>query len=265
MGELARRFLELHVPGAPLLLANAWDAGSAKLLEHLGFRALATTSSGHAATLGRRDGTVTREEALAHGADLVRATALPVSADLEDGFAVDPHGVAETVRGAIAAGLAGASIEDATGREDDPIHPFDEAVARVRAAVAAASGEIVITARAENFLHGRKDLEDTLARLQAFGEAGADVVYAPGLSRAEDIARVVREAGRPVNVLARPGAPSVPELAELGVARVSVGGALSFAAFGAVVEASRELLEHGTYGFLELAKTGGAGLYGAFE
>jgi 2-methylisocitrate lyase-like PEP mutase family enzyme len=238
---MSRRFLDLHRPGRPLLLPNPWDRGSARLLVWLGFEALATTSSGFAATLGRLDGSVTRSEALAHAAEIAAATDLPVSADLENGFADDPDGVAETLGLALEAGLAGCSVEDASGRPDDPIYPVGLAVERVRAAAEVAHRgpvRLVLTARAENHLHGRPDLADTIARLQAYQEAGADVLYAPGLRRLEDIGRLVAAVDRPVNVLALPGAPSVAELATAGVSRVSVGGAFAFAAVGAVVEAA---------------------------
>ena len=215
--ELVAAFRDLHRPGRPLLMPNAWDTGSARVLASLGYRALATTSSGFAATLGRLDGTVTREQALRHAADIVAATALPVSADLENGFADDPDGVAALVRDAIAVGLAGCSIEDSTGRPDLP---------------------------------------DTIARLRSFQDAGADVLYAPGLKRAEDIKAVVRSVDRPVNVLAMAGAPSVAELADLGVSRVSVGGAFAFAALDALVTAARELLDEGTYGYAQRSVQG---------
>jgi 2-methylisocitrate lyase-like PEP mutase family enzyme len=257
--DRAARFLELHSGERPLLLPNPWDAGSAVLLASLGFEALATTSSGFAATLGRLDGSVTRDEALAHGAAIAAATALPVSADLENGFADDPAGVAETVALAIEAGLAGCSIEDFTGDEDGPIYCLEHATARIAAAAQAAhSGPagLVLTARAENHIHGRADLDDTIARLRAYGEAGADVLYAPGLTRIEDIARVVAEVGRPVNVLAFAGLPAVQELAAVGVARISVGGAFAFAAIDAVADAARELRDAGTYGYLERTRAG---------
>jgi 2-methylisocitrate lyase-like PEP mutase family enzyme len=243
------QFLELHRPGRPLLMPNPWDAGSARVLAALGFQALATTSSGFAATLGRPDMSVTREEAIEHAASVVAAVEVPVSADLENGFADDAHGVAKTVKKAIAAGLAGCSIEDHTRRAGDPIYPIGLATERIEAAVEVAGHDLVITARAENFLHGRPDLADTIARLQSYQEAGAHVLYAPGLTTAEQIRTVVKSVDRPVNVLALSGAPPVAELAELGVARVSVGGAFAFAALGALVEAGRELLEQGTYGF----------------
>jgi 2-methylisocitrate lyase-like PEP mutase family enzyme len=264
---VAARFLALHRPGRPLLLPNPWDRGSAVLLASLGFQALATTSSGFAATLGRPDGSVTREEAIGHAAEIARATDLPVTADLENGFADEPDGVADTVRQAAAAGLAGCSVEDFTGRGDDPIYDAGLAAARVEAAAEAAHGgpaRLVLTARAENHLYGRSDLADTIARLQAYQEAGADVLYAPGLTSLDDIRRLVASLDRPVNVLARPGVPPVAELAAAGVARVSVGGGFAFAALGAVVEAARELREQGTYGFWEVAAVGAKGAASAF-
>src|SRR4051794_12669698 len=242
-------FLDLHVPGRPLLMPNPWDVGSARVLARLGFPALATTSSGFAATLGRFDMSVTRDEALAHGAAIAAAVDVPVSADLENGFADDPAGVAETVRRARDAGLAGCSVEDATGRDGQPIYDAGLAAERIAAAVEAAGDGFVITARAENFLHGRPDLDDTIARLQSFQAAGAHVLYAPGITTPEQIGAVVTSVERPVNVLALPAAPPVADLAELGVARISIGGAFAFAALGALVEAGRELLEQGTYGF----------------
>jgi 2-methylisocitrate lyase-like PEP mutase family enzyme len=255
----ARRFLELHQGERPLLLPNPWDQGSARLLAWLGFQALATTSSGFAATLGRLDGSVTRDEALGHAAAIVQATELPVSADLENGFADDPAGIAETVRLALEAGLAGCSVEDATGDQHAPIYPAGLAAERVQAAAETAHRgpvHLVLTARAENYLHGRPDLADTIARLQAYQDAGADVLYAPGLTHLEEIRQLVASVDRPVNVLARPGMPPVGELAAAGVRRVSVGGAFAFAAVGAMVEAATELLEAGTYGFWRRARVG---------
>ncbi len=249
-------FLDLHVPGRPLLMPNPWDAGSAKLLASLGFQALATTSSGFAATLGRADMSVTRDEAIEHAASVVAAVDIPVSADLENGFADDPHGVAKTVKKAAAAGLAGCSIEDHVQHGADPIYPIVHAVERIQAAVEAAGRHLVITARCENFLHERPDLADTIARLQRYQEAGAHVLYAPGITTPEQIRAVVSSVDRPVNVLALPGTPPVAELAELGVARISVGGAFAFAALSAAVEAGRELLEQGTYGFWNRVKPG---------
>ncbi len=256
--EGAERFEALHKGPEPLLIPNPWDAGSAKLLASLGFEALATTSGGSAATLGRLDGTMALEEAIASAAAIVEATELPVSADLENGFADDPAGVAETIGLALEAGLAGASIEDYT-RRDQKIYEIDFASERIAAAAEAAHGgprRLVLTGRAENHLYGITDLADTITRLQAYQEAGADVLYAPGLSRLEEISQVVKSVDRPVNVLGRPGAPSVAELAAVGVRRVSVGGAFAYAALGAAVEAARELLDEGTYGYFERAGIG---------
>ena len=266
--QQAERFLALHSGPDPLLLPNPWDLGSAKLFASLGFAALATTSSGFAATLGRLDGKVTRDEAIAHAAAIVRATDLPVTADLENGYADSPADVAETIVLAAEAGLAGCSVEDFTGREDDPIYPAPLAAERIAAAAEiAASGPIrlVLTARAENYLHGRPDLADTIARLQAYQEAGADVLYAPGLTSLPDIRQVVASLDRPVNVLALPGGPVVSELAAAGVRRVSVGGGLAFAALGAVAEAARELRERGTYGFMDHAAAGRTAARAAFS
>lgn len=259
--SLADRLLALHRPGEPLLLPNAWDVGSARLFASLGFSALATTSSGFAATRGLLDGQVDHEAVLAHAAELVSATDLPVSADLENCFAENAAGVAERIRQAAAAGLAGASIEDFTGDRDAPIYPIDVARERVAAAAEvaqAADSRLVLTARAENHLYGRDDLGDTIRRLQAFADVGADVVYAPGLTDLADIRRVVTEVGVPVNVLTRGAGPTVAELAEAGVARISVGGAFAFAGLAAVAEAARELLERGTVGFTEPAARGAA-------
>lgn len=263
----AERFLELHHGPEPLLIPNPWDAGSAKLLESLGFAALATTSSGFAATLGRLDGSVTRDEAIANGAVIAAATSVPVSADLENGYADDPDGVAETVRLAIKAGLAGCSVEDFTRHGEGSIYARGPATDRVTAAAEAAHagpGRLVLTARAENYLRGRPDLADTVARLQAYQDAGADVLYAPGLTSADDIRQLVRSVDRPVNVLATAGGPTVAELAGAGVHRISVGGAFAFAALGAVVEAARELRDQGTYGYLSRTREGGAAARAAF-
>jgi 2-methylisocitrate lyase-like PEP mutase family enzyme len=265
--DKAERFLALHRAGEPLLLPNPWDLGSARLLASLGFEALATTSSGFAATLGRNDGAVSRDEALVHAAVIVAATDLPVSADLENAFADEPAGVAETIGLAIEVGLAGASVEDFTRRDGDPIYDLRLAAERVAAAAETAHagpGRLVLTARAENYLHGHPDLADTIARLQAYQEAGADVLYAPGLRRLEDIRQVIREVDRPVNVLALDGVPVVAELAEAGVSRISVGGSFAFAALGAVVSAATELREQGTYGFRAGSAAGAAAARRAF-
>jgi len=255
----AETFLELHYGAVPLLLPNPWDRGSARLFQWLGFAALATTSSGCAATQGRLDGSMDRDAVISHAAAIVGATDLPVSADLENGFGDDPEHVAQTVRLALDTGLAGCSIEDSTRRRPDPIYETALAADRVAAAAEAAHAgpvRLVLSARAENYLHRRPDLGDTIARLQAYQDAGADVLFAPGLTDLDDIRRVVSSVDKPVNVLARPGGPDVSELAEAGVARISVGGALCFAALGAVVDAARQLQEHGTFGLFDQAAVG---------
>lgn len=266
--ELAERFRMLHRPGAPLLMPNPWDAGSARVLASLGFEALATTSSGHAMTLGRRDGGVTREQALAHAAEIAAATALPVSGDLENGFGDAPEVVAETVALARQAGLAGCSIEDWGADDGAPrIYARGLAAERVAAAVEAAHAgpvRLVLTARAENHIRGVDDLDDTIARLQAYERAGADVLFAPGAHELEQVHAIVAAVDRPVNVLLLPGCPPVAELAAAGVARVSVGGGLAFAALGALVEAARELREQGTAGYLEQTMAGSRAARDAF-
>jgi 2-methylisocitrate lyase-like PEP mutase family enzyme len=245
-------FLDLHRPGDPLLMPNPWDVGSARILVSLGARAVATTSSGFAASLGRHDGSVTRDEALHHAAAIAAAVHIPVSADLEHCYADDPAGVAVTVALAKAAGLAGCSVEDFSG---STIYDIGLATERVAAAVAAAGDDFVVTARAENLLHGG-DLDDTILRLQRFQEAGAPVLFAPGLTTEEQIRAVIGSVDRPVNVLAVATAPPVARLAELGAARISTGGALAYAAYAALADAGRELLEQGSYGYWSAATAG---------
>src|SRR5947209_2267178 len=252
--EKAQAFRALHQRAGAFIIPNPWDVGSARLLAHLGFEALATTSMGYAFSLGRRDNTLDREQVLAHARDISSATELPVSADLENGFGDSPALAAETIKLAAAAGVIGGSIEDATGRADHPIYEIEHAVERVRAAVEAArslSFPFTLTARAENYLHGRPDLKDTILRLQAYQAAGADVLYAPGLATKDDIAAVVRAVDRPVNVvMGLKGVQlSLAELSAFGVKRVSVGSALSRAALGAFLRAAREMREHGTFTF----------------
>ena len=265
--EKAAEFLALHDGPAPLLMPNPWDQGSAKLLASVGFEALATTSSGFAATLGRLDGSVSRDEALQHAAAVVAATDLPVSADLENGFGDEPSAVVKTVELAVGAGLAGCSVED-YNRGADAIYEPGLAAERVRAAAEAAHAgpvRLVLTARAENHIHGRDDLTDTIARLQSFQAAGADVLFAPGVVRPADIRQLVASLDRPINVLVVPGAPPIADLAALGVRRVSVGGAFAFVALGSVLEAARELLDKGTYGYWETARPGGTAARAAFR
>jgi len=255
--EKAATFHQLHYRKEPLIVANPWDAGTARILTALGFEALSTTSGGLAVTLGRRDGTasITRDEALANAKAIAEATHLPVAADLENGYGHSPEAAAETIRLAAAAGLVGGSIEDATTDPANPIYDFNRAVERVAAAAETARAlpwTFMFVARAENYLHGKPDLDDTIRRLQAFEQAGAEVLYAPGLTCPEDIQAVCAAVSKPVNVLAAlKGAPhlSVAELAALGVRRISLGSALSRAALTAFIHASREIKEKGTFTF----------------
>jgi 2-methylisocitrate lyase-like PEP mutase family enzyme len=258
--ERTERFLALHAGPEPLLLPNAWDRGTAKIFAALGFDAIATTSAGHAGTFGRLDGAVTLEEVIAHAADLAGATDLPVNVDFENGFADEPEQVAANVARLAATGIAGCSIEDFARRDDDPIYDVKFAAERVAAAVDAArrtDARVVVTARAENFLHGRYDLVDTIERLQAYQEAGADVLYAPAVMTLDDVRALIAAVDRPVNVLALPGAPSVAELGTVGVRRISVGSGFHRVALGAVVAAARELRDDGTYGWWTVAGQAG--------
>jgi 2-methylisocitrate lyase-like PEP mutase family enzyme len=252
--EKGRRFQRLHEREGAFIIPNPWDVGTARLLAHLGFEALATTSMGYAFSIGQRDGTLSRRQTLDYAAAIAGATDLPVSADLENGFGDSPEAVAETIRLAAETGIVGGSIEDATGRSDDPIYELEHAVGRIEAAIAAAralSFPFTLTARAENYLHGRPNLGDTIQRLQAYQGAGADVLYAPGLASKEDIASVVRSVDRPVNVvMGLQGVQlSLTELSAMGVKRVSVGSSLSRVALGAFLRAALEMKEQGTFGF----------------
>jgi 2-methylisocitrate lyase-like PEP mutase family enzyme len=254
--EKGRRFRDLHHRDSAFVIPNPWDIGSARILASTGFEALATTSVGYANSIGREDHGVTRDEMIAHATSLCAATELPVSADLENGFGDDPATVAETIRLAAGAGLAGCSIEDSTNRNDDPIYAFEHSVDRIRAAVEEVRKlpfPFMLTARAENYLHGRKDLADTIKRLQAFQEAGADVLYAPGMTDVAEIATMTRSVDRPVNVLAGMQGVhfDVDGLSRIGVKRISVGGALTRIAFAAVIRAAREMKEHGTFTFVD--------------
>lgn len=251
-------FRRLHAPGRIFIIPNPWDRGTACLFAALGFEALATTSAGYAFSRGRTDGSVPFDEMMDHVADLVAATPLPVSADLEKGMGDSADSAAGTVRRAAAAGLAGCSIEDFTGDEEKPIYEFAHAVERIAAAAEAAHGleaDFVLTARAENFLHGRPDLDDTIARLQAFEQAGADVLYAPGLRDIETIRTVCASVTRPVNVVVGLGSASftLAELQEAGVTRVSLGSTLSRVAFGALSRAATEMRDNGTFEFASAA------------
>ena len=254
--EKADLFRALHEGPEPFVVANPFDAGSARVLAGLGCLALATSSSGFAGTLGRRDGDVTRQDALRHAETVADAVDLPVSGDLENGFGHEPSVVAETVRLAAEHGLVGCSIEDSTGEAEDPIYDFDRATARISAAVAAARStgfDFVLTARSELFLHGRPDLDCVIARLQAYGEAGADVLMAPGLPDIGAVSTVCAALSKPFNFMA--GIPGrsfpLPELAAAGVRRVSLAGSLYRAAMDGAIAAASEVLQHGTFGYVD--------------
>jgi len=254
--EKAERFKALHQAKGCFIIPNPWDAGSARLLELLGFPALATTSAGLAFSLAKPDGqnAVSRAETLANAKAIVDATNLPVSADLENGFGKSPEACAETIRQAAAAGLVGGSIEDSTGESASPLFSAEAAAERVRAAADAARGlsfPFILTGRAENYLHGKPDLKDTIRRLQLYQDAGADVLFAPGLRSAEDIRAVTSSVDRPVNVVM--GLQGITlsraDLEAVGVKRISVGGSLARAALGAFLKGAKEMKEHGTFSF----------------
>ncbi|HZF16229.1 MAG TPA: isocitrate lyase/phosphoenolpyruvate mutase family protein [Steroidobacteraceae bacterium] len=254
--DKALHFQELHRRPAPFVIANAWDGGSARLLAGLGFEAIATSSGASAGVLGRTDGNVTRDEALAQARVITAATDRPVSADLEKGFGDDPAVVAETILLAAGAGLVGGSIEDATGNPAQPLYEFDAAVERVAAAVAAArqlTFPFMVTARTENYLRGRPDLDDTIRRLQAFERAGADVLFAPGLPDLASVRAVCAAVSKPVNFMVgiRGKSFTVAELAAAGVKRISLATSLHRAAMTRLHEAASEILKTGTFGYLE--------------
>lgn len=252
------RFRALHARAGIFVMPNAWDAGTARLLAALGFEAIATTSAGVSFMLGRRDGVgdVERGDILDNARQIVQATSLPVSADLENCFAADPKAAAETIRLAARTGLAGGSIEDQSGDPDDPIYDFGLAVERVQAAAEMARAQpvpFVLTARTENYLNGRPDLKDTIRRLQAFEAAGADVLYAPGLPDLDSIRAVTSSVGKPVNHVMGSWSPglTLDQLQEAGVKRVSVGGALARAALGAFLRGAREIKANGTFTYVK--------------
>jgi len=256
--EKGKHFRALHERNGAFIIPNPWDIGTARLLAHLGFEALATTSAGYAFSVGQRDNTIDRDQMMKHIAEIISATDLPVSADLENGFGDSPETVAETIRLASRVGLAGGSIEDMGRSLDHPIYELEFAVERIRAAAEVARAlpfAFTLTARAENYLVGRPDIKDTIKRLQAYQEAGADVLYAPGLISKEDISSVVRSVDRPVNVvMGLQGVQlSLKALSEIGVKRISVGSALSRAALGAFLRAAREMKMHGTFTFADEA------------
>ncbi|HEX9819939.1 MAG TPA: isocitrate lyase/phosphoenolpyruvate mutase family protein [Methylomirabilota bacterium] len=256
--DKATRFRALHQGPGAFVIPNPWDAGSARMLAALGFQALATSSGASAGTLGRRDGGVTRQEALAHARAIVEATDLPVSADLEKGFGDAPEAAAETIRLAAGVGLVGGSIEDATGDKDKPLYELGHAVERVAAAVQAARAlpfPFALTARTENFLRGNPSLDDTIARLQAFEQAGADVLMAPGLPDLAAVRAVCAAVSRPVNFMAGIAGKSftVAELEAAGVRRISLATSLYRLAMTSLLEAAREVKDKGTFGYLDRA------------
>src|SRR5262249_48352646 len=252
--EKAEHFRALHKGPGAFVIPNPWDIGTARILAGLGFKALATTSAGSAFALGRQDGALGREAVLEHAGTIVAATDLPVSADLENCFGDDPSVVAETIRLAAETGLAGGSVEDYTGDAKQPIYDFAHAVERVQAAAEAAHSQpspFTLTARAENYLHGHTDLDDTIRRLQAFEKVGADVLYAPGLADIATVRTVCSSVSKPVNVLAFKSHFSVEELAAAGVRRISLGSLLTRVAMGAFLRAAQEIAKSGTFKFLE--------------
>jgi 2-methylisocitrate lyase-like PEP mutase family enzyme len=248
-------FRALHERDKAFIIPNPWDIGTARLLAQLGFEALATTSAGYAFSIGQRDNTVGREKMIAHVRVVASATDLPVSADLENGFGDDPETVAETIKLGAEAGLVGGSIEDSTTTREDPIYEIEHAADRVRAAaevVRSLGFPFMLTARAENYLFGRRDLDNTIKRLQAYQKAGANVLYAPGLASRDEIAAVLSSLDRPLNVLAGAGL-TLAELSEIGVKRISVGSGLARAAFGAFLRAAQEMRDQGTFSFADEA------------
>jgi len=256
--EKGTAFRALHQRDRAFIIANPYDIGTARILAYLGFEALATTSMGFAFSKGKRDNTVDRAAVLEHVTEIAAATDLPVSADLENGFGDDPETAAQTIRLAAEAGAVGGSIEDATGRDDGPIYCLEHAVARVQAAAEAAHSlpfTFTLTARAENYLHDRPDLKDTIKRLQAYQEVGADVLYAPCPNTKEEVAAIVSSVDRPVNVVMglRGVQLSLAELSQMGVKRVSIGSTLARAAMGAFLRGAREMRDHGTFDFAKSA------------
>jgi 2-methylisocitrate lyase-like PEP mutase family enzyme len=251
VSDKRKTFRKLHENGC-FVIPNPWNVGSARYLQGLGFKALATTSSGYAHAQGYSDGEVTRDMVLAHCREIAAAADVPLNADFENGYADDPEGVAANVKLCVATGVAGLSIEDFTGREADPLYPFDKAVARVRAARVAideAGGEVVFTARTEGFIHKRPDLDETIGRLKAFADAGADCLYAPGIKTREQIEAVVNAvAPKPVNLLMSWASGfMVQDIEDMGVRRISVGGTLARAAMHAFIKSARSILEQGTF------------------
>jgi 2-methylisocitrate lyase-like PEP mutase family enzyme len=252
--EKGAAFRRLHEKGSCFVIPNPWDQGSARILEHMGFEALASTSAGFAFSIAKQDLGITKASLMTHLTAVCQSTSLPVSADLQNGFGNDPEDMAVTILQAAKTGIVGASIEDSSGDSGSPIYPLELAAERVRHAVVAARSlgfKFTLTARAENYLNGRAELKDTIRRLQAFQEAGADVLFAPGIAAAADIRQIVSSIDRPLNVLiGMPGMRlTVPQLQDLGVARISLGGSLARAAYGAMMRAATEILSQGSFDY----------------
>jgi 2-methylisocitrate lyase-like PEP mutase family enzyme len=252
--EKAEAFRKLHEKGSCFVIPNPWDQGSARILEHMGFKALASSSAGFAFSIAKQDLGITKASLMTHLTGVCQSTCVPVSADLQNGFGNDPEDAAVTILQAAKTGIVGGSIEDSSGDSGSPIYPLELAAERIRHAAVAARSlgfKFTLTARAENYLHGRADLKDTIRRLQAFQEAGADVLFAPGIAAAEDIRQIVAAIDRPLNVLiGLPGMHlSVPQLQELGVTRISLGGSLARVAYGALMRAATEILTQGSFDY----------------
>jgi 2-methylisocitrate lyase-like PEP mutase family enzyme len=259
--EKADAFGKLHEKGSCFVIPNPWDFGSARLLEHLGFKALASSSAGFAFSIAKSDLSISKSSLLTHLTGVCQATSLPVSADLQNGFGNDPEDMAVTILQAAKTGIVGGSIEDASGDDGNPVYPLELAAERIRHAAVAARSlgfKFTLTARAENYLYGRTDLAQTIRRLQAYQEAGADVLFAPGIKTREEISQIIRAIGRPLNVLAGIGGMtlSVAELQDLGVTRISLGGSLARAAYGALLRAAAEVQGQGTFGYVRDAASG---------
>ncbi len=259
--EKSEAFRKLHAQGSCFVIPNPWDFGSARLLEHLGFQALASSSAGFAFSIAKSDLSISKSSLMTHLTGMCQATSLPVSADLQNGFGNDPEDVAVTILQAGKTGIVGGSIEDASGDDGNPVYPLEFAAERIRQGAVAARSlgiKFTLTARAENHLYGRLDLADTIRRLQAYQEAGADVLFAPGLKTREEISQVLRSVDRPLNVLAGIAGMTlgVAELEDLGVTRISLGGSLARAAYGALLRAATEVQKDGTFGYLRDAASG---------
>src|SRR5580692_8877185 len=260
-GEKAEVFRGLHDQGSCFVIPNFWDPGSARLLEHFGFKALASSSAGFAFSIAKSDLAISKSSLMTHLGAVCQATSIPVSADLQNGFGNDPEDVAVSILQAAKTGIVGGSIEDASGSSGDPVYPLEMAAERIRHAAVAAKSlgfKFTLTARAENYLYGRSDLKDTIRRLQAYQEAGADVLFAPGVQSRDDIRQLVSAVDRPLNVLAGLGGMTlgVAELQELGVTRISLGGSLARAAYGALLRAASEVQGQGTFGYVRDAASG---------